>query len=89
MKKYKCPRPGCESDVSARQFIREAGLARPGTWVRKPLAVLRAFSAICPIHGKVTMVDDGHHVNDDTVEYEANEEWQSVAFAVMMLHESD
>jgi hypothetical protein len=57
---------------------------------RKPLAVQCAFSAICPTHGKVTLITDGHHCTSDaTVGHEPNEAWQFIAFAVMMDHKSD
>jgi hypothetical protein len=88
-------------EVTDVRFIREGALVTPATAMltRKPLAVQRAYSGICPTHGNVTVIVDGHHVTDrkapdggrvtDTVGYEANDEWQLVTFAVMMLHEGD
>ncbi len=101
MRKFNCSRPGCMNEVTDLRFIREAALVAPATAMltRKPLAVQRAYSGVCPTHGKVTVIADGHHVTDrktpdcgrvtDTVGYEANEEWHLVTFAVMMLHEGD
>jgi hypothetical protein len=88
IKKLNC---GCYN-FGGKQFIREAALvdSRVGSLTRKPLAVQRAYAAICPTHGKVTVVADGHHCSSDaTVGYEAAEPWQAVAFAGMMLHEGD
>jgi hypothetical protein len=101
MRKFKCSDPGCINEATDLRFIHEAALVGPSTAMltRKPLAVQRVFSGTCTTHGKVTLIADGHQVTErktldgdrvtDTVGYEANKEWQSVAFAVMMLHEGD
>jgi hypothetical protein len=92
MRRFKCPRPGCARDVIDPSFIEERALVT-ATLKRKPLAVIREFSAICPDHGKVNVIDDdGHHVSSgDTVGYECkeNEHWRVVAFAVMRISDNE
>lgn len=89
MKKL-CSMPGCGSEAAdspAPQFIREVGIVDSATWKKKHLPVLRSYSATCPTHGEVTAIGEGHHCNDDSVEYEATEDWQLTAVAEMMLRD--
>ncbi|GEM_PF-3940531 len=81
---FKCPEPGCEHVLHNLRFqTEEALVSRTSGLVRKPLAVERTFSGICPEHGEMWVAASGHHISSsETIGYEADADWQKVAFAV-------
>jgi hypothetical protein len=67
---------------NAKFTSEEALVSRNRGLVRKPPAIERNFLAICSDHGEVWVAKSGHHISStDTVGYEADLEWQPIAFA--------
>ena len=70
--------PDCYDHFS--QSLRNTDLCRPS------LAVERNFLAVCPDHGGVWVAKSGHHISSkDAIGYEADSEWQQIAFAIRNL----
>jgi hypothetical protein len=59
----RCPMEGCDQSVTVVKFVAEQcsiGIKSPDR--RKPNNVKRVFQGICPMHGSVSVIDDGHHI---------------------------
>ena len=79
----KCPALGCDHVLIDLRFESEEALISPSEGLeRRPLTVERNFSGICPQHGEVWVAATGHHISSrNTIGYEADAEWQKIAFA--------
>ena len=64
MRTYPCPIEGCKHTALPFVLICEEAIIPVGKPLsRKPKALMRNFSVICPDHGEQWFQKEGHHVS--------------------------